>query len=238
MLRDLVTTRWKGATAALQSRSLLVSLGLHVGLAGALYGFGWGTWHPSDSRRLAISFEQPEPTPYVEELPEPVEEEKEPEEKVEIELDKPIIEEPIDEPLPEPEFLIEDTPPDRPVHDEVWLSKILIRKQPTPPKATQEKKTAEPVQKPLLHTIEPKPLVGKNPPPDYPKFAIRNRLEGTTLLEVKVDDEGIVGDIRILHSSGYKILDEAAVRAVKHWRFDSGPGTAEIPIVFTLQARK
>ena len=225
------STRWKSARAPLQTRSVLVSFCLHVGLAGALYGFGFGAIQWQGERRLTVTFEQPEPTPYIEEVPEPIEEE-EAEETQEIELDRPIIEDPVEEPLPEPEFLIEDEPPEQRIRQEAWLSRILPRKEAPPAKKADQAK-----QEPSLPTVVPQPLAGSNPPPAYPSYAIRNNLEGTTLLEVQVDDEGIVGKVRLIRSSGHKILDEAAMRAVKTWRFDHGPGLARVPIVFTLHSR-
>jgi periplasmic protein TonB len=63
------------------------------------------------------------------------------------------------------------------------------------------------------------PLYLKNPPPEYPPAARRRGYEGTIMMEVFVDREGKVQDLRLLRSSGYDMLDRAAMRAVKGWRF-------------------
>jgi len=58
-----------------------------------------------------------------------------------------------------------------------------------------------------------------NPKPVYPPSAKRMGMEGTVMLKVFVSWEGSVIKIEVAHSSGYKILDNAALQAVKNWRF-------------------
>ncbi|WP_312935057.1 energy transducer TonB, partial [Pseudomonas sp.] len=58
-----------------------------------------------------------------------------------------------------------------------------------------------------------------NPPPDYPSLAMRRGWEGTVLLRVQVLASGAPGQIQVQNSSGRAQLDEAAVAAVKRWRF-------------------
>ena len=67
---------------------------------------------------------------------------------------------------------------------------------------------------------EAMPLYRKNPPPIYPRTARRRGLQGKVVLEVFVYKNGTVRDLRVLTSSGYKILDKAAVKAVKNWLFE------------------
>jgi protein TonB len=50
---------------------------------------------------------------------------------------------------------------------------------------------------------------------NYPDKAKRNRLYGNLVLHVAVKADGSVEQIRVLHSSGHKILDDAAVRIVR-----------------------
>jgi protein TonB len=69
---------------------------------------------------------------------------------------------------------------------------------------------------------EAKPLYRINPPPSYPKIARRRGYEGTVILEVLVDRNGKVGDLRVSKSSGYRILDRAATASVKDWVFEPG----------------
>lgn len=53
--------------------------------------------------------------------------------------------------------------------------------------------------------------------PAYPSLALRARVEGTVILEINVDEEGNVGDVRVLQ--GNPLLVDEAVRAVKQWKY-------------------
>jgi len=66
------------------------------------------------------------------------------------------------------------------------------------------------------------PLYRINPAPKYPKLARRRGYQGTVVLEVLVDRDGRVGDLRVSKSSEYKILDRAAMASVKGWAFVPG----------------
>jgi len=89
---------------------------------------------------------------------------------------------------------------------------------------------------------EAQPEYSKNPPISYPKRARRKGYEGTVLLEVLVNRNGKVDDLRILVSSGYAILDRSAVKSVKTWSFEpakKGKDTIDmwvkVPIRFKLE---
>ena len=58
-----------------------------------------------------------------------------------------------------------------------------------------------------------------NKPPRYPSEARRLAQEGTVILQIEVLRDGKVGKITIASSSGYVLLDDAAVQAVRGWRF-------------------
>jgi protein TonB len=58
-----------------------------------------------------------------------------------------------------------------------------------------------------------------NPAPRYPQLARGRGHEGTVLVEAVVDERGVPTGVRIKESSGHSLLDEAAVAAVKKWRF-------------------
>ena len=64
------------------------------------------------------------------------------------------------------------------------------------------------------------PLYRLNPPPKYPRIARRRGYQGQVILEVLVDLEGKVVDLKIHQSSGYSILDKAALKSVRNWRFE------------------
>ncbi|MCK4618943.1 MAG: energy transducer TonB [Desulfobacterales bacterium] len=63
------------------------------------------------------------------------------------------------------------------------------------------------------------PIYDKNPSPKYPLIARRRGFQGTVVLEVMVDRNGRVGELRVLKSSGYKVLDRAASASVRDWIF-------------------
>lgn len=56
-------------------------------------------------------------------------------------------------------------------------------------------------------------------PPHYPEVAINLGWQGRVLLHVKVLENGKISNLKIIQSSGYQILDKAAVMAVKKWQF-------------------
>jgi len=66
------------------------------------------------------------------------------------------------------------------------------------------------------------PRYGSSPRPPYPRIARRRGYEGTVVLEARIDRAGRVAELRILTSSGYRVLDRAAVAAVKNWVFIPG----------------
>jgi len=76
---------------------------------------------------------------------------------------------------------------------------------------------------PAAHVIQKvRPFYRKHPAPKYPRIARIRGYQGNVVLEVLVDRNGNVGDLRVLKSSGYPILDKAAEAAVKNWSFEPG----------------
>ena len=86
------------------------------------------------------------------------------------------------------------------------------------------------------------PTYRKNAAPGYPRLARIRGYEGTVVLEVLVDRMGIVDNLHVFESSGYPILDRAAVTSVRKWLFEPGMRGDErvdvwvkIPIRFELK---
>lgn len=50
---------------------------------------------------------------------------------------------------------------------------------------------------------------------NYPDEAKRRKLHGNLVLHVAIRADGSIDSLRILHSSGHKLLDDAAIRIVK-----------------------
>lgn len=72
----------------------------------------------------------------------------------------------------------------------------------------------EPVQEPQVDASRMKSLA-----PKYPRLSRRLREQGTVLLEMLVLPDGSVAELRVKTSSGFERLDQAALDAVKSWRF-------------------
>lgn len=53
----------------------------------------------------------------------------------------------------------------------------------------------------------------------YPLVARKMRYEGSVLLEIEVLEDGSVGEVRLIESSKYEVLDRAAIAGVKKWKF-------------------
>lgn len=77
--------------------------------------------------------------------------------------------------------------------------------------------------KPSLKIVrEARPIYRSNPSPKYPRIARIREYQGVVLLNVLVNSEGEVNDVKIFKSSGYPILDRAATSSVKRWLFEPG----------------
>ncbi len=85
------------------------------------------------------------------------------------------------------------------------------------------------------------PLYQLNPPPRYPGIARRRGYEGLVVLKVDVDEYGRPTTVTLFAGSGHSLLDEAALRAVRKWRFQPGSidgvpqkMTVKVPVRFRL----
>jgi len=88
-----------------------------------------------------------------------------------------------------------------------------------------------------------KPDYATNPTPPYPLLARRMGAEGVVVLRILVHEDGSVKEVKVRQSSGFKILDESALRTVRdRWHFlparlNDKPVTSwvEVPIRFVLK---
>jgi len=131
---------------------------------------------------------------------------------------------------------------------------------PKAPHSEQAVKAPEPVpiEKPVEKIIEepaetePDTLVLpsadaqnlNNPAPAYPIMSRKLKEEGVVLLKILVTKDGLVSEIEINQSSGFKRLDVAAIKAIKRWKFNPATrnGQAidywyEVPIEFSLRKK-
>ncbi|MDR0311684.1 MAG: energy transducer TonB [Acidobacteriota bacterium] len=63
------------------------------------------------------------------------------------------------------------------------------------------------------------PGYARTPQPNYPEAARKRGEEGDVLLKVEVLANGRVGQTEIAESSGFVLLDEAALKTVRNWQF-------------------
>ena len=84
----------------------------------------------------------------------------------------------------------------------------------------------------------------KNPAPRYPLKAKKDEQEGIVLLLAKVNSSGAAGQVSVKSSSGFPLLDEAALKAVERWKFKPAKigsvaieSQVEIPIRFQLDKK-
>jgi protein TonB len=80
-----------------------------------------------------------------------------------------------------------------------------------------------------------------NPKPDYPAEARRMRQEGVVMVSVEVGADGRPSDVSLGRSSGFTLLDQAAVQAVRRWTFEPARAAGlpvssrvEVPVRFSL----
>ncbi len=112
---------------------------------------------------------------------------------------------PVDEPRPS-SITAEPAPPSTPVAPTVTEA---------PPSAPPPVAIAPPVK------VGPRidaSWTGNSPPP-YPAVARRMGEQGEVRLDVHVDADGTVSDVRLKQSSGSDTLDRTAVDTVRKWRF-------------------
>ena len=115
----------------------------------------------------------------------------------------------------------------------------------TPSGAMQPDRKAEQVasKAPIGESSPPAPAGGSGKPrPQYPELARKRGQEGTVSVRCQVDANGHVTNVSLARSSGFRLLDEAALKAVGKWKFKPGrkdgacvAGTVVVPVQFRLQ---
>jgi len=86
------------------------------------------------------------------------------------------------------------------------------------------------------------PRYQDNAPPTYPALARKRGQEGAVILEVLVNRNGRVDELKIDTSSNFTLLDRATVSAVREWSFEPGmrgeekiPMWVKVPVTFKLK---
>lgn len=141
--------------------------------------------------------------------------------------------------MAEPEHVApppQEPPPPPPPPEKKPEPKPVAKPPPKAPPSERAVKAPEPEPAaPVEKLAEPRPAAPEapvpisppradagqlsNPAPIYPSLSRRLREEGTVVLDILIKADGTVGEIKIKTSSGFKRLDDTAVKAVTHWRY-------------------
>jgi protein TonB len=89
--------------------------------------------------------------------------------------------------------------------------------------------------------VQAKPNYLKNPEPLYPAVARRRGQEGLVVMTVKVTAAGRAANVELKESSGFALLDDTALEAVRRWEFEPArvgsravEAEIEVPVRFKL----
>ena len=73
------------------------------------------------------------------------------------------------------------------------------------------------------------------PAPEYPITARRSHWTGAGIFVCKLRPDGTVLSVAVRQSTGHQILDQAAIAAVRQWRFKvHGGNLVNIPVRFVM----
>jgi protein TonB len=115
--------------------------------------------------------------------------------------------------------------------------------EPSPLVAQEPGSPARGQQQAAAPIVPPRPLsaAAANPKPDYPAVARNRGIQGHVILRVDVSATGLPLEVTVTSTSGHAILDEAAIKAVRRWRFNPATqsgvaidASAYVPILFRL----
>lgn len=108
----------------------------------------------------------------------------------------------------------------------------------TPPPSPPSVASA-PAPRPAVPRVPSQPQPLSAPAPRYPAQALRRGEQGTVLVSAEIGPDGVPSAVEVARSSGSRLLDRAAVDAVRRWRFrpamaDGRPtsGRVQVPISF------
>ncbi|RPI22770.1 MAG: energy transducer TonB [Acidobacteria bacterium] len=113
--------------------------------------------------------------------------------------------------------------------------------RPTGPAVPPPPPPKPPRQPLLISVLDPSKVIYRVEPV-YPTLAIQARVQGSVMLQVTVNEMGIVESVQVVR--GHPLLNEAAITAVKQWRYkptilngEPMPITATVTVNFNLQNR-
>ena len=222
--------------------ALFISMLIHGLVAAALIAYLEYAPHPDvlatlDLSSVELSFAEevretaavaPSPASVGRLVPSPPQEEEPPE----VKLEKPLPPEVGEIKFPEPK------------EDARLKTEDVVKKVPTTDNRTieQSEQSNNSPSAPRQARLDAPPHPKRNIRPDYPKGARQRGEQGDVILEIRVNAEGTVDDVKVAESSGFAELDEAAVRAAKSAKFtparsgrDPVASTARLKLQFKLK---
>lgn len=142
----------------------------------------------------------------------------------------PAAEPPAPAPAPKPQPVVKKSEPKpkpqpqpAPVDSKTAISREQPAPTPTPPTEVQSTAAPSGADKPNTAVSDSKPQFDaaylNNPRPTYPAMSRRLGEEGRVEVEVQVQPDGLPSKVSLKRSSGYARLDDAALEAIKRWKF-------------------
>ena len=216
---------------------------LHAGAAAVVIAFPTGHVEPPVvAVDLVMLDEEPQPA-----MQPPPSEDSPPEPEAAAPPPEP--EPPPPEPAPSPEPPPAPAPEPPPKPPVTRRPAPAARPKPSPPRretgtptsVSAQPSPAGPPPEPALVPPSSDAAYLSNPRPTYPLAARRRGMQGVVVLGVVVAADGRPQTVLVKRSSGFAVLDEAALQAVRGWRF--APGTrggraidagVDVPVRFSL----
>lgn len=198
--------------------ALSITAGLHVLLGLALLGLGTHVVKSKPLRLVAVDLSAPPPAP-----PPPSPEKTTPQ-KLPVTMQRPVVQVPV---MPQPPIALS------PVQISAPVAQVSAPAAPPAPPAAPAAPSVV-----TSNSLGTRMISGA--PPRYPMESRRKREQGTVELLIILGIDGAVETISVRHSSGFAQLDNAALTAVRRWRWsptlqDGTPvkvrGVVEIPFV-------
>lgn len=139
---------------------------------------------------------------------------------------------------------------ENPIHV-IWMEKKIEKILSQTPLKQEKKKSVKPTLAPpkieannlqqagdLLEAkpVNQKPLPKKSyqPLPTYPWVCRKRGQEGVVAIFIRTNNEGKVIDAKVQRSSGYDLLDEAALKVIQSWILAEGRVEKTFSIAFHL----
>jgi protein TonB len=143
----------------------------------------------------------------------------------------------VDTAEPEPAVLEESATP--PPLEQIHLDQDSFRDQnfaPPPVSAHRKARPASLVRGKTASLRSVKAMMAYAPRPVYPYEARRQRVTGSGVALLTVDQTlGTVTDVLMAQSCGNAILDNSTLEALRRWRFKPGSvASVQVPITYTL----